>query len=147
MTSPETTRLAPSPTGALHLGNARTFLLNYLLAKQNGWRVLMCVEDLDGPRVKPLAAAQMLEELAWLGLEWEQPVTHQSQRAEHYRAALERLIQGGWAYPCVCSRRDIEQAASRRTGARGRFRIRARAGNERTVPCFCLQKHVLHRKR
>jgi glutamyl-tRNA synthetase len=108
----ETTRLAPSPTGALHLGNARTFLVNYLLARQNGWRVLMRVEDLDGPRVKAAATAHMLEELAWLGLEWEEPIVYQSQRAAAYRSALERLIEGGWAYPCVCSRKDIEQAAS-----------------------------------
>jgi len=62
------TRLAPSPTGALHMGNARTFLLNYLMAKHEGWRLLMRVEDLDGPRVKADSAAHMLEELAWLGL-------------------------------------------------------------------------------
>ena len=108
----ETTRLAPSPTGALHLGNARTFLVNYLLAKQNGWRMLMRVEDLDGPRVKAQATADMIEELAWLGLEWDEPIVYQSQRADAYRAALERLIEGGWAYPCICSRKDIEQAAS-----------------------------------
>ena len=107
-----TTRLAPSPTGALHLGNLRTFLVNYLLARANGWRVLMRIEDLDGPRVKAESAAQILEELAWLGLDWEEPVVHQSQRAEHYREALEHLAKAGHAYPCVCSRKDIEQAAS-----------------------------------
>ncbi len=112
MTKSETTRLAPSPTGALHLGNARTFLVNYLLAKQNEWRMLMRVEDLDGPRVKAEATTNMLEELARLGLEWEEPIVYQSQRADAYRSALERLIEGGWAYPCVCSRKDIEQAAS-----------------------------------
>ena len=57
------TRLAPSPTGALHLGNARTFLINYLLARRRSWRVLMRVEDLDGPRVKAAATEQMLDEL------------------------------------------------------------------------------------
>jgi glutamyl-tRNA synthetase len=108
----DTTRLAPSPTGALHLGNARTFLVNWLLARQQGWRVRMRVEDLDGPRVKPRAAAVMLDELAYLGLTWEGPVVWQSQRAEAYRAALERLIELGAAYPCVCSRKDVEQAAS-----------------------------------
>ena len=106
------TRLAPSPTGALHLGNARTFVLNYLLAKQRGWRVLMRVEDLDGPRVKPGAEAAMLDELAWLSLRWEGPIVRQSRRAGEYRSALGRLIQAGMAYPCTCSRRDIELAAS-----------------------------------
>ena len=106
------TRLAPSPTGALHVGNARTFLLNALLARREGWRVLMRVEDLDGPRTKPGAAAQMLDELRWLGLTWEEPVVVQSDRAEVYRAALHRLIDVGAAYPCTCSRKDIELAAS-----------------------------------
>ncbi len=108
--SPCTTRLAPSPTGALHLGNARTFLVNYLLAVQQGWRVLLRVEDLDGPRVKKGSAEQMLDELAWLGLCWQQPVVYQSTRAATYRAALDRLSAAGWAYPCTCSRKDVETA-------------------------------------
>ena len=107
-----TTRLAPSPTGALHLGNARTFVLNALLARRHGWRVLMRVEDLDGPRVKPGAAEEALEELRWLGLTWDGPIVYQSQRRAAYEAALERLVAAGWAYPCVCSRKDIAAAAS-----------------------------------
>lgn len=72
----------------------------------------MRVEDLDGPRVKAEAAKQMLCELAWLGLSWEEPVIYQTQRTPAYREALEKLISIGAAYPCVCSRKDIEQAAS-----------------------------------
>lgn len=106
------TRLAPSPTGALHLGNVRTFVLNCLLASQRSWRVLMRVEDLDGPRVKRGAAEQMLEELRWLGLQWSEPVVYQSRRHGVYAAALDRLAEAGAAYPCVCSRKDIETAAS-----------------------------------
>jgi len=105
------TRLAPSPTGALHLGNVRTFLVNHLLAAQGGWRVLMRVEDLDGPRVRPGVAAEMLETLRWVGLTWEEPVVYQSQRQKAHQAALDRLIAAGSAYPCTCSRRDIELAA------------------------------------
>lgn len=129
MTSCTTTRLAPSPTGALHLGNARTFLVNYLLARQNNWRVLMRVEDLDGPRVKKGADQQLLEELAFLGLTWEglsppscgagalpaagtASIVYQSQRAYAYEAALGQLAQAGMAYPCTCSRRDIALAGS-----------------------------------
>ena len=104
------TRLAPSPTGALHLGNARTFVINCLLARQQGWRVLMRIEDLDGPRVKAGSSGQMLDELAWLGLGWDGPVVYQSARAEAYQAALEKLVQVGAAYPCTCSRRDVELA-------------------------------------
>ena len=112
MTAASTTRLAPSPTGALHLGNARTFLVNWLLARRQGWRVLMRVEDLDGPRVKPHADRQMLDDLAWLGLTWETPIVYQSSRASAYADALARLIRAGAAYPCTCSRRDAELAAS-----------------------------------
>jgi glutamyl-tRNA synthetase len=106
-----TTRLAPSPTGALHLGNARTFLVNHLLASAGGWRVLMRVEDLDSPRVHAGADAQMLDELAWLGLEWEEPILYQSRRGHLYRQALRKLAECGAAYPCTCSRKDIEQSA------------------------------------
>lgn len=109
---PKTTRLAPSPTGALHLGNVRTFLINYLLARQNGWRVLMRVEDLDGPRVKATSAEQILSDLRWLGLTWDGPVIYQSTRAELYRRALKKLADLGAAYPCTCSRKDVEDAAS-----------------------------------
>jgi len=107
-----TTRLAPSPTGAMHLGNARTFVINALLARRHGWRTLMRVEDLDGPRVKPGATEQILDELRWLGLEWTGPTVYQSARAGEYAAALDRLIEGGMAYPCVCSRKDVQEAAS-----------------------------------
>lgn len=110
--SPTTTRLAPSPTGALHLGNARTFLINWLLAKQQGWRVLFRMEDLDGPRVKPAAADQAIRELAWLGLTWEDEIVYQSHRTEAYQNALQRLVEDGMAYPCTCSRTDVARAAS-----------------------------------
>jgi len=108
---PHRTRLAPSPTGALHLGNVRTFLVNFLLARQSGWQVLMRVEDLDGPRVRRGAAEGMLEELAWLGLAWDGPVTYQSQRGPAYQAALRQLIEIGAVYPCTCSRKDVEDSA------------------------------------
>src|SRR5687768_12569060 len=83
------TRLAPSPTGALHLGNARTFLATWLIARQNGWRVLLRIEDLDGPRIKQGAAQQAIDDLTWLGLDWDEGPIYQSPRAEHYRAAIE----------------------------------------------------------
>jgi glutamyl-tRNA synthetase len=104
------TRLAPSPTGALHLGNARTFLLNVLMARQNGWRVRMRMEDLDGPRIKTGAAQSALEDLAWLGLEWEPELLYQSHRSDLYQDALQRLIDAGQVYPCTCSRKDVELA-------------------------------------
>ena len=72
--------------------------------------MLMRVEDLDGPRVKPGAAAALLEELAWLGLEWERPVVYQSARADAYRRALDELARRQLAYPCTCSRKDAASA-------------------------------------
>lgn len=107
-----TTRLAPSPTGALHLGNARTFLLNWLLARQNGWRILFRMEDIDSPRVRADAAHEAIEDLKWLGIDWDEGPIYQSQQISHYQSAAKNLLQGGWAYPCVCTRSEIESAAS-----------------------------------
>lgn len=105
------TRLAPSPTGALHLGNARTFLINWAFARQSGWRVLMRIEDLDGPRIKAGASEHALETLRWLGLDWDTGPVYQSADAAPYRAALERLIDAGFAYPCRCTRSQILAAS------------------------------------
>src|SRR5881227_3816938 len=78
------TRLAPSPTGALHLGNARTFLINWLLARRNNWRIILRMEDLDGPRIKPGADRLALEDLRWLGLDWDDGPIYQSPRIHAY---------------------------------------------------------------
>ena len=107
-----TTRLAPSPTGALHLGNARTFLINWALARQRGWRILMRIEDIDSPRLKPGADAGAIEDLRWLGLEWDEQVPHQRSDLSPYAAALESLRAADLTYPCVCTRRDIVAAQS-----------------------------------
>ena len=104
-------RLAPSPTGALHLGNARTFMVAWLQARAAGGRVILRIEDLDHPRDKPGAAAQAVEDLRWLGFDWDEEYV-QSERREVYRAALHRLVDAGLAYPCICSRRDVEAAQS-----------------------------------
>lgn len=106
------TRLAPSPTGALHLGNARTFLINWLMARQRGWRILLRIEDLDGPRIKAKADQQAMEDLRWLGIDWDEGPIYQSPRAEIYLQAAAQLLADGKAYPCVCTRREVELAAS-----------------------------------
>lgn len=106
------TRLAPSPTGALHLGNARTFLINWLLARQRGWRIILRIEDLDGPRIKRGADRQVIEDLLWLGLDWDEGPVYQSARLTKYENAISALIASGQAYACVCSRREVESAAS-----------------------------------
>src|SRR4051812_15251960 len=106
------TRLAPSPTGALHLGNARTFLINWMLARQNGWRIILRIEDIDGPRIKPGADRQAIEDLRWLGIDWDDGPVYQLPQMPMYRAAVEQLIEMKLAYPCVCSRKEVELAAS-----------------------------------
>jgi glutamyl-tRNA synthetase len=106
------TRLAPSPTGALHLGNARTFLVNWLLARQRGWHILLRIEDLDGPRIKPGADRQAIDDLRWLGLDWDEGPAYQSSRRTEYASAIEKLLADGCAYPCACSRKEVERAAS-----------------------------------
>lgn len=107
-----TTRLAPSPTGALHLGNARTFLINWTLARQRGWRVRCRIEDLDGPRVKQGADRGAIEDLIWLGLDWDGEPTYQRTDLSAYIAAVDTLRVGGRIYPCTCSRSQVRHAQS-----------------------------------
>ncbi len=107
-----TTRLAPSPTGALHLGNARTFLINWLCARQSGWKVTLRVDDLDGPRTKPGADQAAIDDLQWLGIDWDSGPTRQSTRTSVYAAAVEMLLRDGFAYYCNCTRKEVESAAS-----------------------------------
>ncbi|MEO0715746.1 MAG: glutamate--tRNA ligase family protein [Planctomycetota bacterium] len=108
----ERTRLAPSPTGALHLGNARTFLVNWALARQHGWEILLRIEDLDTPRVKPGVEQRTINTLAWLGLDWNAGPVRQADDLEPYRDAMTRLASRGMVYPCELTRSQIEAAAS-----------------------------------
>ncbi len=103
-------RLAPSPTGSLHVGNVRTFLWAWLSARSRGGRVLLRVEDLDQPRVKPGVVDAMVDDLRWLGFDWDGPVEVQSRRRDRYRAAFERMA--GKVFPCRCTRADLESAQS-----------------------------------
>ena len=112
-----TGRYAPSPTGALHLGNLRTALLAWLFARSQGAAFRMRVDDLDRGRVRAGLAEQQLADLAALGLDWDGPVVRQSERAEHYAAAIARLDSDGALYPCFCTRAEIRQAASAPHGA------------------------------
>lgn len=105
------TRLAPSPTGALHLGNARTFLVTWALARQRGWRIVMRMEDLDGPRIKAGAAEESLDLLRWLGIDWDEGPYFQLADLTPYDAALAQLAAQGDIYFCTCTRKQIEAAA------------------------------------
>jgi glutamyl-tRNA synthetase len=104
-------RLAPTPSGGLHLGNARTFLIAWLSARAAGGRVLLRIDDLDAVRVKPGYVEQALADLRWLGLGWDGEPLFQSRRGDAYMAVLKQLQDAGRAYPCVCSRREIELAS------------------------------------
>jgi glutamyl-tRNA synthetase len=105
-------RLAPSPTGAQHVGNARTYLIAWLSARAQGGRVVLRIEDIDSPRIKAGAAAAACADLRWLGLDWDDGPIVQTQRLEQYGAALEKLQQQELVYPCTCTRSDIDRAAS-----------------------------------
>jgi glutamyl/glutaminyl-tRNA synthetase len=112
-------RLAPSPTGYLHLGHARTFWTAQERARTNGGILVLRNEDMDAQRFKLEFVAAMIEDLRWFGFEWSEgpdcggPFApyNQSERLQFYRAALENLLAGGFIYPCTCSRKDIAHAA------------------------------------
>jgi len=106
------TRLAPSPTGALHLGNARTFLVNWALARQRGWSILYRLEDLDDARNKPGAAERLAGALRWLGLDWDRETPPQSADQAPYLDAMRALAAEGRVYPCDLSRKEIEAAST-----------------------------------
>lgn len=112
-------RYAPSPTGDLHLGNARTALLAWLWARRVGGRFLLRFDDLDARRVRPGCAREQADALAWLGLDWDGLPVLQSQRAHLYAAALDDLRAHGLVYECFCSRADVRRAASAPHGPDG----------------------------
>ncbi|MCU0899809.1 MAG: tRNA glutamyl-Q(34) synthetase GluQRS [Cypionkella sp.] len=104
------TRFAPSPTGPLHLGHAYSAILAHDMARAQGGRFLLRMEDTDLERCTPAHAAAILDDLAWLGLCWDGPVLHQSQHIARYNAALAPLAAAGLLYPCGCTRSDIRAA-------------------------------------
>ena len=112
-------RLAPSPTGLLHLGHARTFWVAYQRAREHNGQLILRNEDLDPQRCRTEFADAMIEDLRWLGITWSEgpdcggpfaPYT-QSERREHYLAAWRQLRDAGWIYSCTCSRKDVALAA------------------------------------
>jgi glutamyl-Q tRNA(Asp) synthetase len=106
------TRFAPSPTGYLHLGHAFSALFAWHRARAAGGAFLLRLEDIDPARCRPEFAAAILEDLAWLGLDWDGEVRVQSRHLADYRAALDALAARGLLYPCFCTRADIQQSAA-----------------------------------
>ena len=135
--APVTGRLAPSPTGRMHLGNAYAALAAWLGARAAGGRVLLRIEDIDAPRVVKDADRWIMDDLTWLGLDWDGDAVYQSQRLDAYEEALRRLREMTWdgdalgcdptrcgegsaayplIYPCFCSRADIRAASAPNEG-------------------------------
>ncbi|TCN17584.1 tRNA glutamyl-Q(34) synthetase GluQRS [Sinorhizobium americanum] len=105
-------RFAPSPNGLLHLGHALSAIINHDMAGARGGRFLLRIEDIDRTRCRPEFEAAIFEDLAWLGLIWEQPVRRQSDHLDLYAAALERLRTMGLVYPSVMTRGEIKTAVA-----------------------------------
>ena len=119
MGSPYAGRFAPSPTGLLHAGSLVAALASWLDARTHGGQWQVRIEDIDTPRCVPGADQAILQQLAAFGLVPDGNVVWQSRRGDAYAAALQRLVEKGWAYPCGCSRKEIEsaQAVARHTAA------------------------------
>ena len=109
-TPPLVFRFAPTPNGPLHLGHARSALLNHAAARATGGRFLLRIEDIDLVRCRPEFEAAIYDDLAWLGLDWERPVRRQSEHMADYAAALARLDAMGLVYPSFESRAEIRRA-------------------------------------
>jgi len=101
-------RMAPSPTGYLHIGTARTALFNWLYAKKNGGKLILRIEDTDTARSKPEFEKDIMEQLSWLGITWDEGPFRQSERLPLYEKELKRLIENGTAYWCACAKEELE---------------------------------------
>ncbi|MBB3773905.1 glutamyl-tRNA synthetase [Angulomicrobium tetraedrale] len=122
---PETvvTRFAPSPTGFLHIGGARTALFNWLYARAKGGRMLLRIEDTDRQRSTPEAIDAIIDGLKWLGIDWSGDVIYQFARAERHREAVEQMLAAGRAYPCFSTAAELEEMreSARREGRAPRY--------------------------
>ncbi len=113
-------RFAPSPTGHLHVGSARTALYNWLFARHHSGIFALRIEDTDVDRSKPELEAAILQSLAWLGLNWDEGPYHQSERLDRYRELAAELERRGHAYPCFCTVEELEAKRAQAGGGRGR---------------------------
>ncbi len=116
---PVRVRFAPSPTGFLHVGSARSALFNWLYARHTGGTMLLRIEDTDTDRSNPELIDMIFRTLEWLGIDWDEEPEHQSRRADRYRAATDELLASGRAYRCDCTRDQIDARAAERGGKPG----------------------------
>ena len=129
---PMRVRFAPSPTGALHIGGARTALFNWLLARHHGGTLLLRIEDTDRERSTPENVEQILDALRWLELDWDEGPVFQGERAERHQEALQALLESGHAYRSSATADDVA-AYKRLHGAERGFRGEGWAGNQKEI--------------
>ena len=117
------TRFAPSPTGYLHIGSARTALFNWLFAKHHGGKYLLRIEDTDRARSTQPAIEAILDGLSWLGLDWDGEVTYQFERAARHAEVARQMLAEGKAYHCYCSPQELDEmrAAQKKAGIPMRY--------------------------
>src|SRR5581483_8769057 len=129
LTGPVKLRFAPSPTGYLHVGGARTAIFNLLHARRHGGTMLLRIEDTDVERSRQHHAEQIVSSLKWLGVEWDEGPIYQSDRLDRYRERANKLVEHGLAYRCYCTveELDADRAASEGTGKSYRYSGRCRA--------------------
>ena len=123
-------RFAPSPTGYLHIGGARTALFNWLYARHHGGAFILRIEDTDTTRSTEEFISAIIDGMQWLGLDWDEGPYRQTERFEIYRAHVRRLLQDGSAYYCYCSPEELEERrqAAMRSGLPMRYDRRCRQG-------------------
>src|SRR5437763_3114857 len=111
-------RFAPSPTGFLHVGGARTAIFNLLHARRHGGTMLLRIEDTDVERSRQHHAEQIVSSLQWLGVDWDEGPIYQSDRLDHYRQRAAELVENGTAYRCYCTVEQLEEerAAAEQAG-------------------------------
>jgi nondiscriminating glutamyl-tRNA synthetase len=148
MARPMKLRFAPSPTGFLHVGGARTAIFNLLHARRYGGRMLLRIEDTDVERSKQHHAEQIVSSLQWLGIEWDEGPLYQSDRLELYRQRAEELVAGGKAYRCYCSVEELEadRASAEHGGDAYRYSGRCRRRAEEGGPQPADTAHVIRCK-
>src|ERR1700691_4256489 len=117
-------RFAPSPTGYLHVGGARTALFNWLFARSQGGACILRIEDTDAERNRPELVEGILEGLRWLGLDWDEGPFHQSERLPGYRAAADKLLAEGAAFRCYCTPERYAGGDAAEDGAEGESKRR-----------------------
>jgi glutamyl-tRNA synthetase len=103
------TRFAPSPTGYLHVGGARTALFSWLVARQQGGQFVLRIEDTDRERSTQESVDAILQGMEWLGLDWDEGPYYQTERMDRYKEVIQQLLQTGQAYYCYCSHEEVEQ--------------------------------------